>query len=309
MKALVFGSLNIDYIYQVEHFVQRGETLASTSMQRFSGGKGLNQAVALSRAGVETWMAGAVGEDGLFLLEELKNSGVNTRFISLTEKPTGHAIIQSCPDGDNCILLYGGANRCVTAEQAASVMEQFECGDLLLVQNEISSLLSILRFAKQRGMRVALNPSPMSVDQIRELLPYSDMLLLNRIEATQLLGLDEHEPEKLLRELQDRFHCSDIVLTLGREGALLLRDDLIMRQDAFPVKAVDTTGAGDTFTGYFLAGVLQGMEAAFTLRYAAAAAALSVTRKGASPSIPSREETLRFLHGKCGSSVLDPQNA
>ena len=294
MKALVFGSLNIDYVYQVEHFVQRGETLSSASLQRFSGGKGLNQAVALSRAGVETWMAGAVGEDGLFLLEELNRSGVNTRFIYQTESQTGHAIIQNSPDGDNCILLFGGANRSVTPEMAASVIEQFKRGDLLLVQNEISSLRPIMRLGKQRGMHVALNPSPMVADQIRELLPYTDTLLLNRIEANQLLDLED-EPEALLCLLRDRFGCGEIVLTLGGEGALLLREGRILRQEAFPVKAVDTTGAGDTFTGYYLAGLLQGKDAASALRCAAAAAALAITRKGASPSIPDREETLAFL--------------
>ena len=294
MKALVYGSLNIDYVYQVPHFVQRGETLASDSLRRFSGGKGLNQAVALSRAGVETWMAGAVGEDGAFLLEELRCAGVDTRYVQETAIPTGHAIIQNTPDGDNCILLYGGANRSVTAEQAAAVIGAFSPGDLLLVQNEISSLLPILRLGKERGMHVALNPSPMEAERIRAVLPYTDTLLLNRIEAVQLLERED-EAEALLRQLRDRFGCGEIVLTLGGEGALLLREGRILRQAAFPVKAVDTTGAGDTFTGYYLAGLLQGEDAASALRCAAAAAALAITRKGASPSIPGREETLAFL--------------
>lgn len=298
MRALVFGSLNIDYVYQVEHFVRRGETLASFSLQRFSGGKGLNQAVALSRAGVDTCMAGAVGEEGTFLLEELRRAGVDTRYVEHSPIPTGHAIIQNTPDGDNCILLYGGANRSIRPEQAAAVIGQFAPGDLLLVQNEISSLLPIMRLGKEKGMRVALNPSPMEEARIREVLPFADTLLLNRIEASQLLDSEEPDPEKLLRELQERFGCKEIVLTLGGEGALLLRGERIFRQAAFPVKAVDSTGAGDTFTGFFLAAVLQEKDEAFSLRFAAAAAALSVTRKGASPSIPTREEVLLFLKEK-----------
>jgi ribokinase len=294
MRALVFGSLNIDYVYRVPHFVQRGETLASDSLQRFSGGKGLNQAVALSRAGVETWMAGAVGEDGTFLLEELRSAGVDTRYVEHTPVPTGHAIIQNTPDGDNCILLYGGANRSITPEQAAAVIGDFAPGDLLLVQNEISSLLPVMHRGKEHGLHVALNPSPMETTAIRAVLPYADTLLLNRIEAVQLLE-EEASPEELLRLLRERFGCSEIVLTLGGEGALLLREAQILRQAAFPVKAVDTTGAGDTFTGFFLAALLQGEDAAFALRAAAAAAALAVTRKGASPSIPDREEVLAFL--------------
>lgn len=299
MKALVFGSLNIDYVYQVAHFVQRGETLASASLQRFSGGKGLNQAVALSRAGLETFMAGALGEDGAFLLDELRLSGVDTRFVAHTALPTGHAIIQNTPDGDNCILLYGGANRSVTEEQAAAVLGQFGPGDLLLVQNEISALLPIMRLGKEQGMHVALNPSPMEIDLMRQALPLADTLLLNRIEAAQLLDMENAGPETLLRLLQERFGIGEIVLTLGGEGAMLLRDGEALRQEAFPVHAVDSTGAGDTFTGYYLAGLLQGGDAAFALRFAAAAAAIAVTRPGASPSIPVREETLRFLEERC----------
>ena len=298
MKALVYGSLNIDYVYQVAHFVQRGETLASSCLQRFSGGKGLNQAVALARAGLDAFMAGSVGEDGAFLLKQLQRSGVDTRFVALSELPTGHAIIQNTPDGDNCILLYGGANRSVTEAQAAAVLAQFGPGDLLLVQNEISALLPIMRLAKERGMRVALNPSPMEVDLMRQALLFADVLLLNRIEAAQLLG-KEAEAETTLRLLLERFGCGEIVLTLGGEGAMLLREGQVLRQAAFPVQAVDTTGAGDTFTGYYLAGLLQGGDAAFALRFAAAAAALAVTRPGASPSIPSREETLDFLEERC----------
>lgn len=295
MRALVFGSLNIDYVYQVEHFVQRGETLASSSLQRFSGGKGLNQAVALSRAGMETYMAGAIGEDGAFLLEELFRSGVDTRYISQKAIPTGHAIIQNTPDGDNCILLYGGANRSVSEQQAAYVLGQFEKEDLLLVQNEISSLLPIMRMGKERGMHVALNPSPMDCKLIREALPYTDTLLLNRIEAAQLLETEESEPEELLDRVHRRFGCPEIVLTLGSDGAMLWREGYVIQQKAFPVVAKDTTGAGDTFTGFYLAGIQQWKDAKLALRFAAAAAALAVTRPGASPSIPSKEEALEFL--------------
>ncbi len=295
MKALVFGSLNIDYVYQVERFVQKGETLASSSLERFSGGKGLNQAVALSRAGVETWMAGAVGQDGAYLLKELQQAGVETRFVEVTDSPTGHAIIQSAPDGENSILIFGGANRCVTEEQAARVIGHFQSGDLLLVPNEISSLLPIMRLGKEKGMRVALNPSPMERNVIPYALEYADILLLNRVEASQLLNLENAKPYALLRELQRRFGLANIVLTLGREGAMLLSEGVYLQQDAFFVKAVDSTGAGDTFTGFYLAGLLLDMGPAAALRYAAAAAALAVTKKGASPSIPTREETMLFL--------------
>ena len=145
MKVLCFGSLNIDYTYRVDHFVQPGETLAAESLQVFSGGKGLNQAIALARAGAETWMAGAVGEDGRFLLDELAAAGVLTDHVSILQQVrTGNAIIQNDKTGDNCILLYGGANRAVTEAQVDAALGHFCAGDWLLLQNEINQLPYII---------------------------------------------------------------------------------------------------------------------------------------------------------------------
>ncbi|MBQ6274988.1 MAG: ribokinase [Oscillospiraceae bacterium] len=295
MRALVFGSLNIDYVYQVPYFVQRGETLASASFQRFCGGKGLNQAIALSRAGLETWMAGSVGPEGDFLLEELRRAGVDTGLVFRSETPTGHAIIQNSPDGDNCILLYGGANRAITPMMAREVLQNFDPGDLLLVQNEIIALAEIVTQGKERGMLVALNPSPMDAALVRKLLPSVDILILNRVEAEQLLGEKSEEPRQALAKLSRLSPSTLLTLTLGGDGALLLDRGECIAQPAFPVQPVDTTGAGDSFTGYLLAGLLQRMSRQDALRYAAAAAALAVTRHGAAPSIPTRDETLHFL--------------
>lgn len=162
MNILNFGSLNIDYTYQVDHFVRAGETSSSKSLSVFSGGKGLNQSIALSRAGANVWHAGAVGkEDGAFLIEELSEAGVHTEFISRTEGKTGHAIIQKDPSGQNCILLYGGANQEIGKEFVDRVMERFEEGDFLILQNEISEIAYIMEKARQKGMRIVLNPSPM----------------------------------------------------------------------------------------------------------------------------------------------------
>ena len=287
MKALVFGSLNIDYVYRVPHFVAKGETLSSFSLEKYCGGKGLNQAVALSRAGMDTWMAGAVGEDGDFLLEELRSAGADTSLVCRGTIPTGHAIIQNSPDGDNAIVLFGGANRSVTKEQAQEVLRHFARGDLLLLQNEISSLQAIVSLARERGMRIALNPSPMDAPLIRELLKDVDLLLLNRVEAAQLLGEESGTAESRLEKLHEEYPEITIVLTLGEDGSLLRGKDLKLRQRAFPVRAVD-----------FLASLLQSSDAARALRCAAAAAALAVTRPGAAPSIPRLDEVLRMLEGE-----------
>ena len=134
MKVLNFGSLNIDYTYQVDHFVRAGETMSSESLQVFSGGKGLNQSIALSKAGADVWHAGAVGAgDGDFLIEQMKKAGVHTELIEHLDGQTGHAIIQKDPAGQNCILLYGGANQRITKEMVDRVLTQFEADDFLIL--------------------------------------------------------------------------------------------------------------------------------------------------------------------------------
>nr|WP_325213041.1 ribokinase [uncultured Oscillibacter sp.] len=301
MKVLCFGSLNIDYVYQVPHFASGGETLAAASLQRFSGGKGLNQSIALARAGLEVRHAGAVGTDGLFLLEELRAAGAGTGYVEVLEDvSTGHAIIQRTPAGENCILLYGGANRRITREQVDRVLADFGPGDALVLQNEISELPYLTERAKARGMTVALNPSPMERGLL-PLLPRADYLLVNEIEAAQLLEyLDRAVPETaegLAEALADRFPAAAVVLTLGPQGSLCAAGGRLVRQAAHPARAVDTTAAGDAYTGFFLAGVLTGQSVEQAMEYASAAAAIAVSRPGAAPSIPSREEVLAKPNG------------
>lgn len=151
MKILNFGSLNIDYVYSVDHFVQKGETISSSQMNIFSGGKGLNQSVALGRAGAKVFHAGRIGKDGEFLVEQLKEAGVNTDLVVVDEDcSTGHAIIQNDAEGDNCILLYGGANQRITKEQIDAALEQFDAGDYLVLQNEISNLPYLMEKAQKK---------------------------------------------------------------------------------------------------------------------------------------------------------------
>ncbi len=296
MRVLCFGSLNIDYVYEIPHFASGGETLAAASFQRFSGGKGLNQSIALARAGLEVRHAGAVGRDGLFLLEEFRAAGVDTGYVEVLEDvSTGHAMIQWAPYGENCILLYGGANRRVTREQIDRVLSDFGPGDALVLQNEISELPYLADRAKARGMTVALNPSPME-DGLLPLLPSADWLLLNEVEAAQLLGgLGKSVPEAgeaLAGALAEALPSTAVVLTLGPQGSLCAQGRRLVRREAVPVRAVDTTAAGDTYTGFFLAGVLSGQSVEWAMEYASAAAAIAVTRPGAAPSIPSRGEVL-----------------
>lgn len=300
MKVLCFGSLNVDYVYEVPHFVSAGETLASRKLETFSGGKGLNQSVALARAGLEVWHAGAVGTDGAFLLDVLRGALVHTDYVeTLDNIRTGHAVIQRSENGENCILLYGGANQSITREQIDRTLAHFGTLDALVLQNEISELAYLAEQAKARGMIVALNPSPMD-GSLATLLPFVDYLLLNETEAAQMLGEDMPEDYgEAARRLGGRCPAATIILTLGAQGSICVRGDTLLTQEAFPVRTVDTTAAGDTFTGYFLAGVLSGRDDTWSLRCASAAAAIAVTRPGAAPSIPARDEVLAFLSRNC----------
>lgn len=288
MKALVFGSLNIDHVYQTPHMVRGGETLASAAYERHEGGKGLNQAVALAKAGQETWLAGNIGEDGAFLKGYLGSCGVDTSLIRTAERATGHAIIQVDSQGQNAILLYGGANQCVTADQRTETLSHFESGDWLLMQNEINQGAALIKEAKARGLTVAVNPSPISEELLGWPLEAADWLILNEIEGAALSG--ESEPEAMLEALAAKFPAGGIVLTLGEKGCLYARGEERLSQAIFPAKAVDTTAAGDTFTGYFLAGMMAGIGSAEALKRAACAAAIAVSRHGAGPAIPEAAE-------------------
>ena len=291
MKILCFGSLNIDYTYKVEHFVQKGETISSQSLQVFSGGKGLNQSIALAKAGAEVYHAGAVGTDGGFLLRQLEEAGVNTEHVAvLDEVRTGNAIIQNDKDGDNCIILYGGANQAITREQVERVLESFNEGDYLLLQNEINELPYIMEKAHRKGMNVILNPSPMD-EKMKELpLDDVDYFLLNEVEAGQILDTGETDGEILAERLLERFPGASIVLTLGSKGSIYADREQKIHQKAYRVRAVDTTAAGDTFTGFFMGSIICGKTVKDALDTAARAASIAVGRNGASDSIPKLDE-------------------
>ncbi len=302
MKVLCFGSLNIDYTYKVDHFVKKGETLSSESLKVFSGGKGLNQSIALAKAGVETFHAGAVGEDGGFLLEELQKAGVNTDCVTVREDVrTGNAIIQNDREGDNCILLYGGANQAITKEQVDTVLARFEHGDFLVLQNEINELSYIMEQAHRKGMKIILNPSPMNEKILGLPLDSVDYFLLNEVEAGQILSRDvtkRFDGEALAKELLQRFPTAAIVLTMGGAGSVYLDKEEMVRQPVCKVQAVDTTAAGDTFTGFFIGGILRGSSVKESMEMASRAAAIAVTRRGAAPSIPLLEEVECFSEEK-----------
>lgn len=284
MKFLVFGSLNIDHTYQLPHLVREGETLASSAYTRSEGGKGFNQAAALAKAGQEVHFAGAVGEEGGFLKQYLQELGVDVSNIRTTDVPTGHAIIQVDEQGSNSIILYGGANQAITGEFIDEVLAQFSEGDCILLQNEISQGEELLRKAHGKGMRVILNPSPISQELLSWPFELVDWLILNEIEGADLTG--QTDPDTIAAALVRDLRIPHIVLTLGEKGAMYFADGERYFQAAIPAEVIDTTAAGDTFTGYFFASILSGLSPADALRKAATAASMAIGRKGAARSIP-----------------------
>lgn len=285
MKALCFGSLNLDHTYRLHHFLQPGETNHALNYDILPGGKGLNQAIALARAGMETSMAGCIGGGGESLTAFLEENHVDTHLLRTAEVPTGHTVIQVEDSGENCILVYPGANHTLTEEQIFETVRQFAPGDLLLAQNETNLVGTILKAAKKQGMMTVFNPSPMT-DALKETLPLEavDWLIVNETELAALTG--QSEPREAMEQLQSCYPDCKLVVTLGSDGAVCYDGRQVIRQDAYPVCAVDTTAAGDTFTGYFFGTYQETGEAKSALKRAAAAAAMAATKHGAAASIP-----------------------
>lgn len=290
MKVLNFGSLNLDYVYQVESILIPGETQASRDRQTFCGGKGLNQSIALAKAEIPVYHAGMIGDGGEILLEICKENGVNTEFIRKITGPCGHTVIQVDKDGQNCILLYGGANRSITREFVDEVLSAFGKDDIILLQNEINELDYIVDRAYEKGMMIILNPSPYD-DKLKACdMSKVSMFLVNEIEGYQITG--ERKPERILVAVKEKYPSAKIVLTLGGDGSVYQDETGIYHQGIFKVKAVDTTAAGDTFTGYFISSIIDGMSVKEGLEMAAKASAIAVSRPGATASIPIKQEVL-----------------
>lgn len=289
MKYLVFGSLNIDRTYSVPHFVSAGETMSAGKMELFCGGKGFNQAVALARAGKEVWFAGAVGNDGQMLLDALAADGIHDEYVKRTDGASGHAVIQVDPQGQNCIIILAGANGEITEADVDAVLAGFEAGDLIVLQNEISNVAYILRKAAEKGMTVALNPSPCDEKIGLYDMRYVNYLLVNEVEGSIIAGCED--PAVILDKLHGDHPHMNVVLTLGSRGAVYCgADGKRYSSGIYRTNAVDTTAAGDTFTGYFLAEITSSGDAEAALRQASIASGISVSRKGASPSIPAAQE-------------------
>ncbi|MDR1134486.1 MAG: ribokinase [Synergistaceae bacterium] len=289
-KILNIGSINIDYVYDVEHFVRPGETISSKALAVFPGGKGLNQSVALARAGGRVWHAGRTGQDGLGMVKIMKDAGVNVELTDTSGSTTGHAIIQVNSSGENCIILHAGANHELGENFIDRALEPFGEGDFLVLQNEVNNLPYIMKKAAERRLRIAFNLAPFDEGIKKYPLSLVDYFLVNEVEGAGMSG--KTSPAEILGVMSAMFPASAIVLTLGRDGVLYKDPGETLAHGIYEVRRVDTTAAGDTFTGFFIASAAEGKRADESLRVASIASSIAVSRKGASSSVPTIEDTL-----------------
>ena len=296
MKIINVGSLNIDNVYNVQEFVKPGQTIFSNSFQIAAGGKGLNQSIAAARAGAQVIHAGCIGSNGSFLADLMQEAGVDISHLLTLDAPTGHTVIEVNSSGQNRIIVHGGTNQMLTQDYLDAVLSKAAPGDLALLQNETNLIASILLKSHEKGLKIAFNPSPMPQDLASLPLHLVDYFMVNELEAAQLANLPADTPyESILDCLSEKYPHAAIIMTLGHNGVLFLRENLRLSQPIFPVEAVDTTAAGDTFCGYFLAALCRNVPIETALREASAASAIAVSRPNAAPSIPLYEEVAYFL--------------
>jgi ribokinase len=286
MTLWCFGSVNIDHFYSVPRIPAPGETIAATGYAMGLGGKGANQSVAAARAGAETHHIGAVGPGAEWVPERLQGYGVGTAHLAVTDTPTGHANITVAEDGENAIVILPGANAAQDLNRVRAALDTAAPGDLLLLQNETTLQAEVAELGHALGLRVVYSAAPFDAGAVRAVLPFTDLLLLNELEAAQL--------EAALGSPVSRIGVPAVVVTLGAKGARWVGETRF-EVAGYKVSAVDTTGAGDTFAGYLAAGLAEGMSPGAAMTLASGAAALKVTKKGTADAIPSRTEVDAFL--------------
>ncbi len=287
-KLVNFGSLCVDWVYQVPNLVLAGETISAQSRATHPGGKGLNQSIAAALAGAKVEHFGAVGDDGGALVAALEHAGVGTDGVATIDVASGHAIIQVDGAGQNAIVIYPGANRLIPDQQQQLALGSLQGDDWLLLQNETNNIAEAITQARQLDANVAINLAPAD-DRIHDYpLHLVQLLIVNEAEAMALARCTD--VEQAFAILTSRYPDSDIVLTQGRQGLSFAAagSEQPIALGAYSVKAVDETAAGDAFIGFLMAGLLANKPTIDALIAASAAGALTVTKPGASTSIPSR---------------------
>ena len=287
MAVFNLGSINLDHFYQVPHLPAPGETLAATGYSGGLGGKGANQSVAAAKGGARVVHIGTIGADGEQAVEQMRGFGIDTSHVARCDQPTAHAIINVAPDGENAIVIFSAANMAQEESRIEAALEQAKEGDFCLLQNETNLVAFTAEAARARGMRVVYSAAPFDAQAAGEVLPFVDLLVLNAVESEQLSTALGVTPANL--------PVPELLITRGSHGALYRSGESEIDVSAFSVKAVDTTGAGDTYLGFFIAGLDGGMDVRGAMRFAAAGAAIQVTRPGTADAIPDLQEVRAFL--------------
>lgn len=291
MRFLVIGSLNVDMLFHVPHIVMAGETIQSGGLKLSAGGKGANQAASMGKAGLPVSFAGKIGGDGIWILDLLRDYGVDvSQTVVSMDIHTGQAIIQIDGKGQNSIILNPGGNMEFTTEEISSILSSFEEGDVLVLQNEINLIPEIILRAKDKGMRIVFNPSPFDDGILNYPLDCIDLFFVNEIEGAALaqteVAHDDMGYKAILERLSNKYPKAGIVLTVGKHGAYFKDLSVCCYAPIVDFPVVDTTGAGDTFCGYFLAGIYMGKSPQKSLELASIASAYAVSRHGAMQSMP-----------------------
>ena len=283
MTIYNLGSINIDHIYTLPHLVRAGETLAATEMQSALGGKGANQSIAIARAGGQVRHGGMINHGDVSWLREMTDAGVETSFIIHSDLPTGHAIVAvDAKTAENQIILSPSCNANIPDDLVARLLGNASSQDWALAQNETNKTADFLKAAKAKGMKICYSAAPFVADITADLLPLVDLLIVNEGEYQDLKSHLGHGD----------FGLDHLIITKGGDGAFYKGLDGEFEIAAHKVDAVDTTGAGDTYLGYVLAGLDQGMDVKAAMEMASTAAAIQVTRLGASAAIPKKSEVL-----------------
>lgn len=298
-KIVVIGSSNTDMVVRSEHLPRPGESVLGGDFMMAGGGKGANQAIAVARMGHNVIFSAAVGRDmfGDAAVAGYQRFGVDTSYIVRKDSPSGIALIMVDGAGQNSISVALGANNCLTAEDVMPALESVSAGDIVLLQLEIpmSTVDACVAVAAAKGAKVVLNPAPAAVVS-EQTLSKLYLITPNQTEAQTLTGIevvDEASATAAAKALTAK-GVERVVITMGSQGSLLYEDGVSEIIPAHKVSAVDTTAAGDVYNGALCAAIAEGMSLGDALRFATKAAAISVTRAGAQPSVPSREEVDNF---------------
>jgi len=290
MAIYNLGSINADHVYRVPHLPAAGETLAATAHSIGLGGKGTNQSIAAAQGGAVVHHIGAVGTDGAWAIEDLRKKGVGVSQIATLDIPTGHAIINVDANGENAIVIFSSANTAQDKKAITSALADATAQDYCLLQNETNLVPFAAELARSKGVQVVYSAAPFDADAVEEVLPFVDILAVNEGEAQQLAAQ--------LGVAADRLPVAGVLITKGSKGAVYQTSGQKTEVAAFAVDPVDTTGAGDTYLGFFVAGMDAGMDIKGAMTFAAAAAALEVTKPGAADAIPTLSEVKAFLEDR-----------